>query len=148
MNRSGTALAIAVVLVPLLAVLALVQEAGSGRSAFGTDAEDLTERAVGTAGLQVCSSVDEPGGWAAGAVGGKAYEVAARCPGDTVTVVVDRFGTAAGRDAAARRFESLVRPRASGAVLTLGDGTVLVRGAGDGDARARLVAALRDAGAR
>jgi hypothetical protein len=147
-NRSGTALAVAVVLLPLLAVLALVQWAGSGRSAFGADAEALTERAVGNAGLQVCSAVDEPAGRAAGAVAGRAYEVAAGCPGDTVTLVVDRFGTAVGRDAAARRFESLVRPRASGAVLTLGDGTVLVRGAGDGDARERLVRALRDAGAR
>jgi hypothetical protein len=147
-TRSGTTLAIVVVLVPLLAVLALVQAAGSGRPAFGADAEDLTERAVGTAGLQVCSAVEEPGGWAAGAVAGRVYEVAARCSGDTVTVVVDRFGTPAGRDAAARRFESLVRPRASGVVVPLGDGTVLVRGAGDGDARQRLVAALRDAGAR
>ncbi|MGY1745937.1 hypothetical protein [Blastococcus sp. SYSU D00695] len=41
-----------------------------------------------------------------------------------------------------------MRPRGSGVVLTLGDGTVLVQGNGDGDARERLVAALRAGGAR
>ena len=148
MTRSGTVPAAAVGLVSLLAVLALVQWAGHGRAPFGADAGDLVEQAVRSAGLQVCSSVEEPGGWAAGAVAGRAYEVAADCSGGRATVVVDRFGTAAGRDSAARRFESLLRPRAGGVVLTLGDATVLVQGAGDGDARGRLVAALRAAGAR
>jgi hypothetical protein len=147
-TRSGTVPAAAVGLVCLLAVLALVQWGGHGRAPFGADAGNLVEQAVRAADLRICSSVDAPDAAAAGAVAGRAYEIAAQCPGDTATVVVDRFDTAAGRDAAARRFESLVRPRGSGVVLTAGDGTVLVRGAGDRGVRERLVAALRDAGAR
>ncbi|MGY1753457.1 hypothetical protein [Blastococcus sp. SYSU D01042] len=146
--RPGTVLGTAVVLAPLLAVLGLVLWAGGGRAPFGDDADELVERAVRAAGLQVCSTAEDDEGWSAGAVSGRAHAVAADCPGDAATVVVDRFGSAAGRDAAARRFESQVRPRGSGAVLTLGDGTVLLQGAGDGEVRERLVPALRAQGAR
>ncbi|MGY1604753.1 hypothetical protein [Geodermatophilus sp. SYSU D00815] len=148
MNRAGTALATGAVLASLLAVLGLAQWAARDRAEFAPGSAELVERAVRDAGLQVCSVVDEPDGLAPAALDSRAYEVAAGCPGDAATVVVDRFATAEGRDAAARRFESLVRPRGSGVVLTAGDGTVLVQGAGDGDVRARLVAALRGAGAR
>jgi hypothetical protein len=61
---------------------------------------------------------------------------------------VDRFADAAARDASARRFEALVRPRGSGVVYTLGDTTVFVPGSGDDAVQDRLDGALRAAGAR
>ena len=137
-----------VVLAALLGALALVQWAGRDRAPFAPGAVDAVDRAVATAGLQVCSVVEEPDGLAPASVTGRAYAVAAACPGNTATVVVDRFGSAADRDAAARRFEGLARPRGSGLVLTLGDATVLVQGAGDGGVSRRLVEALRGVGAR
>ncbi len=137
-----------VVLAALLGSLGLVQWAGRERADFGPGALAAVERAVDAAGLQVCGTVDDPDGPAATGAGGRAYEVAVSCPGDTATVVVDRFGSAAARDAAARRFESLVRPRGSGVVLTLADATVFLQGSGDGESGRRLRAALRAEGAR
>jgi hypothetical protein len=109
---------------------------------------DAVERAVDDAGLQACHVTDAPDGLAPTSVGSRAYEVAAACPGDAVTVVVDRFASAGDRDAAARQFEAQARPRGSGTVLTLADATVELQGSGDGDARRRLVEALRREGAR
>jgi hypothetical protein len=103
---------------------------------------------VAAAGLAVCGVVDDPGGQAAAAVRSRSYRVADGCPGDAATAVVDRFGSVADRDAAARQFESLGRPRAAGTVLTLGDTTVLLQGSGDGEVRRELAAALRREGAR
>ncbi|MGY1623871.1 hypothetical protein ACI789_16865 [Geodermatophilus sp. SYSU D00965] len=143
--RAG--LAAAVALAVLLGVLGLAQWAGRERAPFGDGGFAEVEDAVARAGLRVCSVADEPVGPADRAVASRAYAVAADCPDGAVTVVVDRFATAAGRDAAARRFESLVRPRGHGAVVTLGSATVLVRG-GDTGVRDRLGAALRAAGAR
>lgn len=148
MSRAGTVLGAGVVLGALLAALAPVQWAGRDRADFGPGSAAALEQAVEAAGLRVCDVVDVPDGRPGGRVAGRAYAVAAGCPGDTATVVLDRFGSAADRDAAARRFESLVRPRGSGTVLTLDDATVLVQGAGDGAVRQRLVGALREQGAR
>jgi hypothetical protein len=103
---------------------------------------------VADAGLHACDVTDAPDGLAPASVGSRAYEVATTCPGDAVTVVVDRFASAGDRDAAARQFESQTRPRSGGTVLTLADATVELQGAGDGDARRRLVEALRREGAR
>ncbi len=148
MSRAGTVPGVGVVLGALLCALALAQVAGRDRAEFGPGSAAALERAVQAAGLRVCDVADLPDGRAGGRVAGRAYAVAAGCPGDAATVVLDRFGSAADRDAAARRFESLVRPRGSGTVLTLGDATVLVQGAGDGGVRRRLVGALREQGAR
>jgi hypothetical protein len=147
-TRAGTVVGTAVVLGALLAVLGVVQWAGGDRAAFGPGSADAVERAVDAAGLQVCGITGAPHGLAPASVGSSAYEVASSCPGDPMTVVVDRFGSAADRDAAARRFESQTRPRSSGAVFTLADATVLLQGSGDGDVRRRLGEALRDQGAR
>ncbi|WP_147332014.1 hypothetical protein [Geodermatophilus marinus] len=136
------------VLAATLGALGLVQWAGHGRAPFGDVVFERVEAAAAAAGLQVCRVVDEPGGLAGGAVASRVYDLAVRCPAEGATVVVDRFATAADRDAAARRFESLLRPRGSGAVRTLGDGTVLVRGEGDDDVHRALARALDAAGAR
>ncbi|MGY1690801.1 hypothetical protein [Geodermatophilus sp. SYSU D01105] len=149
MREAGrAALAGAVVLAALLAVLGLAQWASRERAPFGDAGFAEVEDAVAGAGLQVCAVADEPDGLAVGAVASRAYEVAVDCGDGAVTVVVDRFATAADRDAAARRFESLVRPRGSGAVTTLGSATVFLRGGADREAADRLEAALRAAGAR
>ena len=137
-----------VVLAALLTTLALVQWAGRDRATFTPDGFTAVERAVAAAGLEVCDVVEHPGGQAPAAVGSRSYRVADACPGDPATAVVDRFGSAADRDAAARQFESLGRPRAAGTVLTLGDTTVFLQGSGDGGARRELAAALRREGAR
>jgi hypothetical protein len=147
-RRTGALAGTAVLLGALLAALAVVQWAGRDRAVFGAGSFDAVERAVQTAGLRVCRVVDEPDGFAGTSVDGRAYEVAVSCPDDTATVVVDRFASAADRDAAARQFEGRVRPRGSGSVRTLGDATVLLQGTGDGDVRQRLAEALRAEGAR
>ena len=141
MNPAGAVLGAAVVLGAVFAPLAVVQWAARDRAPFADGAFDAVEQAVGTAGLEVCGVVDTPGSAAGGRVAGRAYEVAEACPADRATVVVDRFTTAADRDGAARQFESLVRPRGSGAVYTLADATVFLQGSGDGDVRQRLGAA-------
>ncbi|MFW3169740.1 hypothetical protein [Geodermatophilus sp. CPCC 206100] len=135
-------------LAALLAALALVQWAGRDRADFGPGSRDAVEQAVTAAGLRICAATDVPPDRSGGSLDGRAYEVADACPGEAATVVVDRYASAGARDAAARRFESLVRPRSSGAVLTLDDATVLLHGTGDGAVRRRLTAALRDQGAR
>jgi hypothetical protein len=147
-RRAGTVLGTGVVLAALLATLAVVQWAGRDRAPFGPGSLDAVERAVATAGLRVCSVVDAPDGFAPASTGSRAYAVAPVCPEDTATVVVDRFASARDRDAAAQRFESLVRPRGSGTVLTLDDATVLLQGSGDGGTSRRLAGALRGEGAR
>ena len=148
MTRAGPVVATAVVLGALLAVLGVVQWAGRDRAPFRTGSFQAVERAVTDAGLQVCDVTDAPDGFAPASVRSRVYELAATCPGGTASVVVDRFASAEDRDAAARQFESQTRPRSSGAVLTVADATVLLRGSGDGDVRARLGEALRRAGAR
>jgi hypothetical protein len=147
-NPAGAVLGAAVVLGAVSAPLAVVQWAARDRAAFGDGAFDAVEQAISAAGLQVCGVVDTSGGRAGGRTAGRAYEVAEACPADPATVVVDRYATAADRDGAARQFESLVRPRGSGVVVTLADATVHLQGSGDGDVRQRLGAALRSEGAR
>ena len=145
---AGTVWAVGLVLVALLGALAVLQWAGRDRAPFTPGAVEAVDRAVLAAGLEVCSVVDVPGGLPPASVGSRAYAVAAACPGDAATVVVDRFASAADRDATARRFEGLLRPRSSGLVLTLHEATVLVQGAGHGEASRQLAEALRGVGAR
>jgi hypothetical protein len=147
-TRASTVLGTMVVLGALLAVLGVAQWAGRDRAAFAPGSTAAVERAVDAAGLEICDVTDAPDGLAPAGVGGRAYEVAASCPGDAVTVVVSTFTSAGDRDGAARQFESQARPRSSGAVFTLADATVLLQGSGDGDARRRLGEALRLEGAR
>jgi hypothetical protein len=146
--RRHAVLGTAVVLAALLAALALVQWAGRDRAPFGPGSHDAVERAVRAAGLRICETADVAHDLPGGSLGGRAYTLAASCPGDAASVVVDRFASAEDRDAAARRFESLSRPRGSGWVLTLDDATVLLQGPGDEEPRRRLREALIGEGAR
>ncbi len=147
-TSARTGAAVVVVLVALAGALGLVQWAGHERAPHGGTGFSAVEAAFGAAGLQVCAAADRPDGLAPQAVASRAYQLALRCPAEPAGVVVDRFADAAGRDAAAQRFESLVRPRGSGVVYTLGDTTVFLQGSGDDAVQDRLDAALRAAGAR
>lgn len=138
----------AVVVAAGAAVLGLALWGGPGRAPFAAGSFPEVEGAIRASGLQVCSSAVRPDGLADRAVESRTYELAARCPDRRTAVVVDRFASPADRDAAARTFESLSRPRGSGVVWTLGDTTVLLHGAGDRAVRDRLGAALDAAGAR
>jgi hypothetical protein len=151
-GRSAAA-AGAIVVAAVLVAFLLVQWAGDERAPFdpGAAAPDSftrVEATVATAGLQVCSATDSPDGLAGQAVASRTYELAVRCPANPARVVVDQFASAADRDAAAQRFESLVRPRGSGVVYTLDDTTVFIQGSSDDEVQDRLDAALRAAGAR
>jgi hypothetical protein len=152
---SGVAGAVAVVVVALLGALLVVQWAAHERAPFdaGADSFSTIEDTVATASLQVCSATVSPDGLASQAIASRTYELAvppgcAQGPADPARVVVDQFASAADRDAAAQRFESLVRPRGSGVVYTLGNTTVFVQGSSDDEVQDRLDAALRTAGAR
>lgn len=122
--------------------------AGHERSEFDAGSFPQVEAAFAAAGLTVCAATEAPDPLAPAAVASRSYELGIGCTGDVAPVVVDRFADVAHRDAAAQRFESLVRPRGSGVVYTLGDTTVFVRGSGDHDVQERLDVALRAAGAR
>ena len=89
--------------------------------------EDV-ERRITSAGLQLCSTVDDPQGSANQAVRSRQYVVAEDCGTDTGQLAVDEFEDVAHRDAAARNHEHQSRPRASGVVYTYGITTVLVFG--------------------
>jgi hypothetical protein len=140
--------AVVVAVAALAGALGLVQWAGHERAPYDATGFPAVEAAFGAAGLQVCAAADRPDGLAPQAVASRTYLLARRCPDGPARVVVDRFADAADRDAAARRFESLARPRGSGVVATLGDTTIFVPGSGDDAVQDRLDSALRAAGAR
>jgi hypothetical protein len=102
--------AVAVVALAFLAALGVVQWAAHERSPYDVGSFPQVEAAFAAAGLQVCAAAEQPDGLAAGALVSRTYELAVRCPVDSARVVVDRFGDAPDRDAAARRFEALLRP--------------------------------------
>lgn len=133
----------------VLAVLLVVATASNDRArAAGGSFADV-ERAVVDAGLQICSTVDDPGGQANQAVASRSYEVAQTCPNDaTAQVVADQFADRADRDAAVRNVEVQVRPRASGVAYTYGRLSLFVFGHGDDAVQDRLDDAFQKLGAR
>ncbi|MGE3287924.1 MAG: hypothetical protein AB7J32_17765 [Pseudonocardia sp.] len=145
-GRSGVALVVAGVALAL--VLALTTWWAGHERAPATGSFPEVEAAFAAAGLTVCASTTAPDPLAPGALASRTYTLAVRCADGTATVVVDRFASTAERDAAARRFEVLGRPRGSGVVYTLGDTTVSVQGSGDSDVQRALAPALQAAGAR
>lgn len=148
-TRYGAAVLVAVAAVALALVLSVtVGWAGHERTS-ATGSFPQVEQAFVAAGLTVCAAVTAPDPSAPGALASRTYTLAVRCDsGDTATVVVDQFASAAERDAAARRFESLGRPRGSGVVYTLGDTTISVWGSSDTDVQRALAHGLLGAGAR
>lgn len=147
--RASAGAWVAVVAGVLAVVLGIVGLwAGHERAEFSAGSFTEVEAAFGAAGLTVCTATPAPDPLAPAAVASRSYVLGLGCTGDTAAVIVDRFADVAHRDAAAQRFESLVRPRGSGVVYTLGDTTVSVRGSGDTAVQELLDPALRGAGAR
>jgi hypothetical protein len=148
-GRVGVTLVVAGV--ALAVVLVLVSWASHERSEPGSGSFAQVEGAFVTAGLTVCTTSVAADPLAPGALASRTYVLGPAgtgCAGDAATVVVDRFETVSDRDAAAHRFEVLNRPRGSGAVWTLGDTTVSVRGSSGSAVQAALAPALYAAGAR
>jgi hypothetical protein len=141
---------LALVVLPALAALAAVLWAAEERHAFDADEGSIedVERRITAAGLQLCTSVDDPQGTANQAVRSRQYVVAEECDDDTGQLAVDEFEDVAHRDAAARNHEHQTRPRASGVVYTYGITTVFVFGSSDDDIQERIDGILRAAGAR
>lgn len=141
---------LALIVLPALAALAAILWAAEGRHAFdaGEGSIEDVERRITSAGLQLCSTVDDPEGTANQAVRSRQYVVAEDCGGDTGQLAVDEFEDVAHRDAAARNHEHQSRPRASGVVYTYGITIVLVFGSSDDDIQDELDQILRAAGAR
>jgi hypothetical protein len=153
MKRGGRRRAVnvlALIVLPALAALAAVLWAAESRHAFDADEGSIedVERRITAAGLQLCTTVEDPEGTANQAVRSRQYVVAEDCGDDTGELAVDEFEDVAHRDAAARNHEHHNRPRASGAVYTYGIATVLVFGSSDDDIQDQLNDLLRAAGAR
>jgi len=150
-HRGGLLVGAVVLLGAVLATLAIVQWAGDTDTAPfrpGSVADVLG--AAGRAELQICSVRDEPDPLARRATSSATLRLATDCthPGDDATVVVDRYASAADRDAVARDLTARNRPRGSGVVYTWRDMTILVRGDGADAVRERLESVLRGSGAR
>jgi hypothetical protein len=141
---------LALIVLPALAALAAILWAAEGRHAFdaGEGSIEDVERRITSAGLQLCTTFDDPDGTANQAVRSRQYVVAENCGGDTGEMAVDEFEDVAHRDAAARNHEQQSRPRATGVVYTYGKTTVLVFGSSDDDIQDELDSILRAAGAR
>ncbi|HEY9349430.1 MAG TPA: hypothetical protein VIP75_01970 [Acidothermales bacterium] len=141
---------LALIVLPALAALAAVLWAAEGRHAFdaGEGSIEDVERRITSAGLQLCSTVDNPDGTANQAIRSRQYVVAESCGGDSGQLAVDEFEDVAHRDAAARNHEHQSRPRASGVAYTYGTTTVFVFGSSDDDIQNELDLILRAAGAR
>ena len=91
------------------------------------------ERSFTDAGLHICS-VSKDNRNANQAIASRQYRLAFDCAtDDDAAVVVDEFKEAEDRDAAARNLEVQARPRAGGAVWTLGHFAILVHGATTND---------------
>jgi hypothetical protein len=142
--------ALSLIVLPAVAALAAVLWAAEGRHAFDANEGSIedVERRITAAGLQLCTTVEDPGGTANQAVRSRQYVVAEDCGDDTGQLAVDEFEDVAHRDAAARNHEHQTRPRASGVVYTYGVTTVFVFGSSDDDIQDRLDEILRAAGAR
>jgi hypothetical protein len=141
---------LALLVLPALAALAAVLWAAEGRHTFdaGEGSIEDVERRITSAGLQLCTTVDDPEGTANQAVRSRQYVVAEDCGDGTGELAVDEFEDVTHRDAAARNHEDQTRPRASGVVYTYGITTVFVFGSSDDDIQNKLDEILRAAGAR
>jgi hypothetical protein len=135
----------------LAGVLAAAIVAGCGsRDSFDQEASfaDI-EDATTNGGLEICETVDDADNEAANqAIASRDYVVAFDCDGDNnVPLAIDEFDSADERDAAARNFESQVRPRGYGAVWTYDQFTIFTSGERDDAVEEQLTDILDDLGA-
>jgi hypothetical protein len=135
--------------VVVLAIAAVLLVGCVGRASFD---EDVTfndiEQVLSRGDLDVCTQSHDPDGHANQATATRTYDVALDCASDDhVRLIVDRFRDEEARDAAARQFEPLVRPRGDGTVWTLGPFTLFANGGRDDDVMESITDALDRAGA-
>jgi hypothetical protein len=132
----------------LFALLLIVAACGS-RDSFDQEASlaDI-EDAITSGGLEICETSKDDDGYANEAAATHDYVVAFDCDsGDTVPVVIDEFDDVDARDAAARNFESQVRPRGYGAVWTYDQFTIFTFGERDDAVEEQLTEVFDDLGA-
>ena len=121
----------------------------TARADFGSGSFSDVRGALEAGELEVCRVIDGPGGLANGATATRTFVVAIDCTeGERTELVVDRFEAAYARDAAARQFEVVSRPRGSGVVWTLGPFTIFAGGGQDDEVLGKITDALDAAGAR
>lgn len=132
-----------------VALVLVVALGCSARSDFGSGSFSDVANALEANELEVCRVIDDPGGLANGATATRTFVVAIDCTdGERTELVVDRFGSADARDAAARQFEVVSRPRGSGVVWTLGPFTIFAGGGNDDEVLGKITDALAAVGAR
>ena len=136
----------AVVLAGLLAMVA----AFGCQSGAAFDVRPIAgiEGALRARGLAVCTTLDNSKGLANQAVSTRVLNVAIDCHEEIVSLVVDRFRHARDRDAAARNFESINRPRSDGVVWTWANFTISASGPRDDQVIDRVTAAMDRLGAK
>ena len=135
--------------VMLAGLLAMVAAFGcQSRAAF--DQRPIAEiaRAIRADGLTVCTTLDNSKGLANQAVSTRVLNVAIDCHEEIVPLVVDRFRHVRDRDAAARNFESMNRPRGDGVVWTWANFTVSAFGPRDDRVIDRVTKAMDRLGAQ
>lgn len=120
----------------------------SGRSDFESGSLRRLERRLEQSDLEVCSRLTNTAGLANQATRTDVLDVGRDCHGELLAVVVDRFGSAADRDASARALEVQSRPRRDGVVWTYGPNTVAVFGPRDHALMRSVIRTLDDVGAR
>ncbi|MEO6468325.1 MAG: hypothetical protein ABIP21_04430 [Acidimicrobiia bacterium] len=134
--------------VMLASLLAMVASFGcQSRAKFDVHPIADIESALRDRGLAVCSTLDNSKGLANQAASTRVLNVAIDCHEEIVPVVVDRFHDAPDRDAAARNFESLNRPRGHGVVWTWANFTISAFGPRDDRVIDRVTAAMDRLGA-
>lgn len=122
------------------------------RAKFSGGSFDAIERALQSAGLHICDTVDVPNGQANQAAQSRQYDVAFNCAtadsGDTGEVVADRYTHRDDRDDAMRNLEVLVRPRGNGVAYTYGTFSIYVFGQSDDTVQNTINLQLRKIGAK
>ena len=136
----------AVVLAGLLAMGAAF--GCQSRPAFAVRPIADIERVLRARGLAVCTTLDNSKGLANQAVSTRVLNVAIDCHEEIAPLVVDRFRHARDRDAAARNFESINRPRSDGVVWTWANFTISAFGPRDDQVIDRVTAAMDRLGAK
>ena len=129
-------------------LLAMVASFGcQSRAEFDVHPIADIERALRSRGLAVCTTLDNSKGLANQAASTRVLNVAIDCHDEIVPLVVDRFRHARDRDAAARNFESLNRPRGDGVVWTWANFTISAFGPRDDHVIDRVTEAMDRLGA-
>lgn len=106
------------------------------------------EGALRSRGLAICTTLDNSKGLANQATSTRVLNVAIDCHEEIVPLLVDQFRHARDRDAAARNFDSMNRPRGDGVVWTWANFTISAFGPRDDQVIDRVTDAMDRLGAK